>query len=159
MDTILPVIGAVSGLLAIVGVVGMWYYWKGQVDATVGAWRKDCEKYPPAEIWMMCTTMWRVFIDDTLHKRPDLAETRSPYRLKDKGKDMIPDTIKKKLDEIPINPGTNEDVANGWLAVKFVGLNHISDMAKGNGLSVQEAVAVLSTYLDERFRGDHVGRC
>ncbi|GAI65553.1 unnamed protein product [marine sediment metagenome] len=41
-----------------------------------------------------------------------------------------------------------EDIATGYLVVKHIGLELISKMAEEKNLSVQESIAILSTYLD-----------
>lgn len=150
MQEIASIIGSVSGVISLLGIAYLIGFWKGRVDTRLNSYDESCRQYPPAELWMMTKTMWDIYVVNVLHERPDLAEKRSPWRLKQAGKDLIPDRIKQQLDEIPLTPHCVDDVANGWLVVKAIGLNHLTDLAKEKDISVQEAIAVLSTYLDER---------
>lgn len=149
---IFGIIGAVSGIVSLLTVLYFAVAWKTSVDADRKAWRNTCQQYPPAELWMMCKTMWDIYVIPALQDRPDLAERHSPYRLTAKGEDLIPDHIKKQLDEIPANCINQDDISAGWLVVKHIGLNHLSDLAKEQGVLLQEMVAILSTYLDEKLR-------
>jgi hypothetical protein len=142
-------IGAISGIVSLLTVIYLTVAWKTGVDADRNAWKKTCQAYPPGELWVMCKTMWDIYVLDILQKRPDLAVKKSPLRLTPQGKDLIPAGIKTQLGLIPQNSLSTEDISSGWLVVKHIGLNHISGMAKENDLTVQEAVAILSTYLDE----------
>lgn len=150
MQEIASIIGAVAGLFSLVTILYFLIYWKAGVDTDRKAWRETCEHYPPAELWTMTKTMWEIYVVNVLQQRPDLAEHRSPWKLKDKGREMIPEVVRKQLDQVPNNHFCREDVANGWLVVKYIGLERLSALAKEKGLSLQETIAVLSTYLDER---------
>lgn len=150
MDNILNILGVITGTISALGIVYLIGFWKGQVDSDRVEWKRCQKEYPLAELWTMAKTMWDIYVVDALHQRPDLANRNSPLKLTNKGKDLIPGEIKLILDQVPGNPNCKEDIANGWLAVKSVGLESIDKMAKDTGLSVQESIAVLSTYLDER---------
>lgn len=155
---IAAIIGAISGVGAIFGLIWMMAIWKGRVDSDREEWKRNRDEYPPAELWMMCKTMWEIFVVGTLQNRTDLATRQSPYKLTRKGKDLIPDAMRKRLDRISAPATCQEDVFSGWLVIKHLGVDSIADMAKENGISVQEAAAILSTYLNERFSNNHTGR-
>ena len=44
-------------------------------------------------------------------------------------------------------PGTPE-AASGWLVIKSLGMSVIEELAKEKSLSVQEAIGILSLYLE-----------
>lgn len=150
MQEIAAIIGAAAGVISLVTVIYFVVYWKAGVDTDRKAWRETCQHYPPAELWTMCKTMWDIYVVNVLQDRPDLAERHSPWKLKPKAEGLIPGNIKDQLEKIPKNSVCREDVSNGWLVVKYIGLNHLTDLAKEKGISIQETVAILSTYLEER---------
>jgi len=125
--------------------------WRGKVDTQLKDFGQSIKSYPPAEMWTMTKTLWDIYVLDALHHRPDLASHGSSYKLKKEAEDLIPDRIKNALDNIPLNPTASANqIASGWLVVKHLGLEQIQDMAEEKELNVQEAVAILSTYLEER---------
>lgn len=150
MADIVTVVGAISGAISLVGIVYMLGYWKGQVDSKLRDMQQMMTAYPPAELSLMTKTLWDIYVIDALRARPDLAEPHSAFHLKKEGHDLIPDDLKKALDRISINPDNRNAVASGWLVVKHLGMSPISQMAEQQKLSVQEAIAILSCYLDER---------
>jgi len=148
MEAIASIIGAVSGGLSILGVIYMLGVWRGKVDNQLNSLSKSFEDYPPAEMWTMTNTLWQVYVMEALGQRPDLARPGSAYKLNKQGCDLVPDYIKPLFDRIPHNPVLREEIATGYLVVKHVGLKLITKMAKEKKLSVQEAIAILSTYLE-----------
>lgn len=148
MQDIAAVIGAISGVVSLLAIVYFAGVWRSQVDKD-RAYFRDCLKlYPPGEMWTMVKTLWDIYVVDALHNRPDLATHHSAYKLKPEGECLIPDDIKQALRQIPMNPRNREDIASGWLVIKYLGVERVSQMAELKDLTVQEAVAVLSTYLD-----------
>jgi len=145
---IASIVGAVSGCLSLLGIVYLFGVWRGKVDNQLNSLGKSFQDYPPAEMWTMTKTLWDVYVMDALRLRPDLAAHGSGFKLKQQGKDLIPDSILPLLDRIPRNPGLREDIATGYLVVKHIGLKLISQMAEEKKVSIQEAIALLSTYLD-----------
>lgn len=150
MQEVAAIVGAISGIVSFLMLLYFVVSWKAGVDADRRAWRDSCDHYPPGELWMMCKTMYDIYVVDTLRQRPDLAESHSPWQLKPKAKELIPADIRKELDNIPQNHVCREDVSNGWLVVKYIGLSHIGDLAQKKGISLQETIAVLSIYLEEK---------
>jgi hypothetical protein len=150
MTEVAAIIGAISGGLSFLGIVYLAGYWKGKVDTHLKDLKKCNEQYPPSEMSRMLNTMWEVYVIDALGKRPDLATHSSAYKLRKEGEDIIPDDIKQELDRLRNNEATKEDISSGWLVVKRLGTERISKMAEARNLSVQEAVAILSLYLDNR---------
>jgi len=149
MQDIAGIIGAISGVISLVAIIYFLGVWRGQVDKD-RTYFSDCLRlYPPGEMWTMVKTLWDIYVVDALHNRPDLAEHHSAYKLKPEGEELIPEDVKQKLKEIPKNPRSKEDIASGWLVVKFLGMERVSQMAEKKGLTVQEAIAVLSAFLDE----------
>lgn len=150
MELFISILGAVSGVISLAGVIWLVAYWKGGMDT----WRRnvshDIEQYPLGELWRMTNTMWDIYVVGQLSNRPDLADRHSPFRLKPKALELIPDNIKSILNDIPLNQSYREDVSNGWLVVKNIGQNSLEELAKDSGISVQEEIAVLSVYLQER---------
>lgn len=144
MEDVASIVGAVSGCLSLIGLIYMLGIWRGRVDAALN----DLKKYPPGEMWTMTRTLWDVYVLDALRNRPDLAEHGSAFTLKQAACDIIPDWIKPPLDAIPLNPAQLEDIATGYLVVKHIGRDLINQMAEEQNLSVQEVIAILSTYLD-----------
>lgn len=149
LESITSMIGAISGCLSLLTVLYFVVYWKAGVDSDRKAWRDNNEQYPPAEMWTMVKTLWDVYVMDALRHRPDLAEHGSGFKLKEEGHDVIPDYMKPLLDNIPHNPSLNDDIATGYLVVKNIGLETIVKMSEEKGLSIQETIAILSTYLEE----------
>ena len=148
MIDIASIIGAISGGLSLIGVIYMLGVWRGKVDNQLNSLSKSFQDYPPAEMWTMAKTLWDVYVMDALRHRPDLAEHSSSYKLKQSGKDLIPDSMLALLDRIPRNPGQREEIATGYLVVKHIGLELVSQMAEENDISVQEAIALLSTHME-----------
>lgn len=154
MEEIASIVGAVSGSISLLGLIWFAATWKSSVDSDRKDFRKCITDYPPAEMWTMVKTMWDVSVMEALRHRPDLASHGSGFRLKKEGIDLIPGNLKPILDRIPINPVIREDIATGYLVVKFVGLDLITAMAEETHLSLQESIAVLSTYLEMRLNNE-----
>ena len=152
---IASIVGAVSGCLSLIGIVYMLGIWRGRVDSALKETRDNMQNYPPAEMWTMVKTLWEVYVVSALHHRPDLAEHGSGFRLKREGEDLIPDHLKALLERIPRNPDNNELIATGYLVVKHIGIDLINEMAEQKTLSVQEAIAILSTYLEAHSNSQH----
>lgn len=151
MEALASIVGAISGCISLLGIVYFFAVWRGKVDTDLNSFKQSIKNYPPAEMWTMVKTLWDVYVMDALRHRPDLANHGSSYKLKKEAEDLIPDQLKKALDNIPLNPAANTNqIASGWLVVKHLGLEQIQDMAEEKGLNVQEAIAILSTYLEER---------
>lgn len=148
MEAIASIIGAISGVISLLGLIYFAVTWKTKVDDQLGHVGKCFEDYPPAEMWTMTKTLWDVYVLDALRHRPDLAEHGSGYKLKQNGRDLIPDYMFALLDCIPKNPVLREDIATGYLVVKHIGLDMVQQMAEEKKISVQEAIALLSTYLE-----------
>jgi len=150
MEHIASIIGSITGVLSLLGIVYMLGHWKGQVDTRLRELTDTMNQYPPAETTLMVKTLWDIYVVDALRARPELAESHSAFRLKKEGHDMIPDALKRELEHITPNP-TKEAVASGYMVVKHLGLERISKWAGEVELSVQEAIAILSIYLDEKL--------
>jgi len=148
MEYIASIVGAVSGCISLLGIVYLFGIWRGKVDSALTEFRASFKDYPPAEMWTMVKTLWDIYVLAALHNRPDLAEHGSSYKLKKKGCDLVPDYMAALLNQIPHNPGRREDIATGYLVVKHIGLELISKMAEEEKLTVQESIAILSTWLD-----------
>ncbi|MBA7652328.1 hypothetical protein ES703_60158 [subsurface metagenome] len=148
MENVASIVGAISGSLSLLGLVYLFGVWRGKVDSALNEFKQCLKDYPPAEMWTMTKTLWEIYVIDALHHRPDLAEHGSSFKLKKAGEEIIPDDIKQLLRQIPLNPYNHEAIATGCLVVQHIGLDRISKMSEEKGLSIQEAIALLSTYLD-----------
>jgi len=152
MEHIAAIIGSITGVLSLLGIVYMLGHWKGHVDTRLRELTDTMNQYPPAETALMVKTLWEIYVVDALRGKADLAEQHHSFRLKKEGHDIIPDALKQKLDQTPLNPTTNrESVASGYLVVKHLGIESITKWAGEVKLSVQEAIAILSLYLDEKL--------
>lgn len=153
MEHILAILGAVSGLISLLTIVYLAGYWKSKVDAKLKGICDLLQAYPPGETAVMVKTLWDIYVVDALGKRPDLAEHRSPYRLKKAAEDMIPPEVKEQLDGAcqgqALKVKMADNIASGYLVVKLLGLTKITQFAEKAKLSVPEAIGILSTYLDE----------
>ncbi|MBA7692441.1 hypothetical protein ES703_101008 [subsurface metagenome] len=147
---IVEIVGVISGFLSLIGIIYMLGYWKGQVDSKLRDIQQILRAYPLAELSLMTKTLWDIYVVDALSSRPDLAEQHSAFNLKKEGHELIPAHLKEILDNISPNPESRNAIASGWLVVKRLGIDTIREMAKQQKLSVQEAIAILSCYLDER---------
>lgn len=148
MQEIASIVGAISGILSFLGIIYVIGYWKGGVDTRLKAHEDQLCKYPPGEIALMCKTMWDIYVVDALRQHPELAQHSSSFKLTQQGADLIPDHVKLSLEKIKGNPLDREAVASGWLVVKSLGISAIEQMAKEKSLSLQDAIAILSAYLD-----------
>lgn len=148
MHDIAGIVGAVSGSISLLGIAYLFGVWRGRVDSTLKDFQKCIEQYPPAEMWTMTKTLWDIYVVSALHHRPDLAGHGSDYKLKKAGEDLIPNHMKTLLQRIPRNPYNSESVATGYLVVKHIGMDLINEMAQQKELNVQEAIAILSCYLE-----------
>lgn len=146
MTDIAAIIGAISGVISLLGVIYGFGVWKGRMQTRVERLERDYQEYPPAEIAMMAKTLWEIYVVDALRSRPDLVEHSSSFRLKKEGEALIPDHLKNMLDSMPHNP----TAAKGWEVVKTMGMEPISQMAEEKGLTVQQAIAILTAYLENR---------
>ena len=149
-DNIVSIVGAVSGCLSLFGLVYLFGIWRGKVDSALNELKNCIKNYPPAEMWTMTKTLWDIYVVDALRNRPDLAEHQSAYKLRKEGEDLIPEHLKAELCQISKNPSIGEQgeaIASGWLVVKCLGMEAISRMAEEKELSIQESIAILSTYL------------
>lgn len=158
MDLV-AIIGAVSGVVSIFGLAYLLGIWKGGVDSKLKDITELLSQYPPSETALMTKTLWDIYVVDALRNRPDLAERQSAYKLRKEGEDLISEHLKAELCQISKSLSTlenrnkNEAIASGWLVVKYLGMETISRMAEEKGLSVQESIAILSTYLVNNKEG------
>ena len=155
MHDIAGVIGAVTGCISLLGIAYLFGVWRGKVDSALKDFTKSLEQYPPAEMWTMTKTLWDVYVVSALGHRPDLAEHGSGFRLKQEGEDLIPDHLKVLLKRIPCHPDNNELIASGYLVVKHIGIDLINEMAGQKTISVQEAIAIMSCYLEAHSNSNH----
>ena len=151
MDNLPAIIGAISGVASLLGIIYMLGYWKGRVDNQLRSIQSDMAQHPLAEVSLMAKTLWGIYVIDALRTRPDLAEQHSAFRLKQEGHDLIPDDLKLILDRIPPGNPNSESIATGWEVVKVLGLDRIHAMAAAEDVSPQLAIAILSTYLAEKL--------
>jgi len=146
------IIGAVSGIISIIGVVYLLGVWKGGVDSKLKEIAQLLSRYPPEETALMTKTLWNIYVVDALRNRGDIAEHQSAYKLNKEGEALIPEYLKAELCRISKdlvmveNDNKAEGIASGWLVVKSLGLETITRMADEKGLSVQESIAILSCY-------------
>jgi len=152
---IASIVGAVSGCLSLIGIVYMLGIWRGRVDSTLAEFKEGLKNYPPAEMWTMVKTLWEVYVVSALHHRPDLAEHGSGFRLKQEGKDLIPENLKALLERIPRSPDNHELIATGYMVVKHIGIDLINEMAEQKMITVQESIAILSCWLDVHSNNAH----
>lgn len=148
MHDVAGLIGAITGSCSLLGIAFFLGVWRGKVDSALRDCKETIKSYPPAEMWTMTKTLWDIYVISALHNRTDLAEHGSGFKLKEEGENLIPDHIKKLLVASPHNPYNREDIATGYLVVKSIGMNRIQQMAEEKKLTVQEAIAILSCYLD-----------
>lgn len=150
MEGITSIIGAITGIVSLLTILYLAVMWKSSVDKDRSYFRDSLKNYPPAEMWTMVKTLWDIYVLDALRNRPDLAEHHSPYKLKPEARDLIPDDLKSELNKNTNNSDQKEGIATGYLVVKILGIERVSQIAEQKGLSVQEFIAVLSTYLAEK---------
>ncbi len=153
ISEVAAIIGAAAGLLSLAGVVYIAGYWKGTVDASLRELSACNTQYPPADTARMVKTMWDIYVVEALQKRPDLADHSSPWHLTKNAEILIPAGLKQSLERIEVPLNRVEDLATGWLVVQALGIDTITAFAQDANLSLQEAVAILSTHLDGRRRG------
>jgi hypothetical protein len=162
-------IASVFGMAISVGTfVYMAGFWKRGVEDNIGQIQKDVTEIRGdlkarnlASFCMMVQTLWDVYVLDPLHKRTDIAQFQSPPKLTQKGLDYIPADIKEQLDQLAISVKNSlkgkstaqylglADSAN--LMIQVVGLDKITKVSQEKELSIQEMIAVLSTYLSNRL--------
>jgi hypothetical protein len=158
------VIGVITGVVSLITIVyglifklGWLKGWKESVDD----WQKKhdaAEKdYSPKETALMCKTMWDIYVIGPLRDRPDLATHRSPLKLTPYSESIITDDLKKILNLIKTDRQDKENIATGWLVVKYLGVGKIEQLSVEKDLSIPEMIAVLSTYVDELSSNHHSG--
>ncbi len=147
MENLASIVGAITGCISLLGLAYIFGVWRGRVDSSLKMIAELLKNYPPAESWRMIQTVWEIYVVEALHNRPDLAQRGSGFKLLQEGEDLIPENLKTLLEHIPKNPH-KDDVATGYLVVQVLGLEPISKLAEEKHLSVQEAIAILSTYLE-----------
>lgn len=147
MSDVIAYVALIGSLASVISVILLVGVWKGAVDEFIRGVKCDREKYPPAEIYRMLTTLWQTYVIEPLHKRPDIAEFHSPCALTEKGLNYISSRTKQDLDNIIINPDKLEDIATGYLVVSRLGHERLSKEAALINLTLQEYIAILSTYI------------
>lgn len=147
MPEALAIISLIVSIVSIVSIILLAGVWKGGVDTFLKEIKQDREKYPPAESYKMLTTLWQTYIIDPLSKRTDLASYHSPCVLTDRGLEIISKDIKKELDNLHGSITNKEDLATGYIVVQHFGLPRLNKLASDAKLTLQEYIAVLSTYL------------
>jgi hypothetical protein len=148
----------VAVFMAVVTVIGwviIGVIWKTGMDSwrkSIDDWKKSqedqCKQYPPNVMAFQLNTLWKLYVDQPLENRPDLATHRSPYKLTKDAEDLIPAELKTQLTNLCAVHQEHEVVATGWLVYENVGEERLQKFAAGAKLSIQEALAVLSTYLE-----------
>jgi hypothetical protein len=158
LSDIAAVFGIIGGIIAIFTIVYMTGFWKRGVEDDIVHIKKDIteinvdlKKWNLPSFCMMVQTLWDVYVIDTLHKRPDIAQFKSPPKLTQKGLDYIPEDVKEMFDRLEISINDRSNISSGYLAVQIVGLDRITKLASEKDLSIQEMIAVLSTYLSSKL--------
>lgn len=152
-------IGALVAIFMAVVTVAGWVIigviWKAGMDAwrnSINEWKKsqdeDRKKYPPDVTALQLNTLWKLYVVEPLEHRPDLATHRSPFKLTKQAEELIPADLKTQLERLCTSHQEPEALASGWLVYQNLGEDRIQKFAAGAKLSVQEALAVLSTYLE-----------
>ncbi len=158
-STIGIIVALVEGALALGTLLFTLIYWKGGMDQWRKAHEDEHNKYPVAETFLMCKTMWECWEKDALGKRPDLAHHSSAFKLTQDGQDLIPEPIKETLCEMAKVTLDKEDLFTGWLVVTHLGIPAIETIAKEKKLSVQETIAILSTYVANFINNGRANNC
>lgn len=155
---ILAIIGFITGVISILMLVYYFGSWKRGVEENIKHTKDDIEeikndlkKQNLSSFCMMVQTLWDVYVIDPLHKRPDIATSHSLPKLTQKGLDYIPQDVKAQLDKLEISVKDRLNISSGYLVVQIIGLDRITKIASEKELSIQEMIAVLSTYLTERL--------
>lgn len=144
------VISITLAVLSILGLIYQFAYRNAKHDSDVKAIKEELEKADLSNLKLMCSTLWQCYVVDPLHNRPELSQRQSPLKLTRAGMDIIPDKIKIQLDQIKIT--NHEDLVTGYLVVHKLGIDNIEQIAKEQKVSLQLMVAILSLYLDEKYR-------
>lgn len=145
------------GVVTLLGFAYIFGNWRGKVDNDRKYFRECLENYPPAEIHTMVKTLWDVYVLDALHHRPDLATHGSGFKLHPESEQLIPGDIRDTLDKLPSELKKHEDIVTGFQVVEYLGIATIESVALKMGLSLQEAIAILSTYLENHPNHNHAG--
>ena len=155
---ILAILGFITGAVALFIYVYNIGSWKRGIEDSVKQLGKDVKevkeelsKHNLSSFCMMVQTLWDVYVIDPLHKRPDIATSHSLPKLTKKGLDYISEDVKAQLDKLEISVKDRVNISSGYLVVQIIGLDRITKLANEKNLSVQEMIAVLSTYLTERL--------
>ncbi|MDD5510510.1 MAG: hypothetical protein PHI12_06865 [Dehalococcoidales bacterium] len=152
-------IGEITGVISLsftaLGFIYIFGFWRGQVDSDRKFFRECMNNYPPAKMYTMVETLWNVYVLDALHHRPDLAARGSGFKLKPQGESLVPDNVKTMLAKMPDELKNHEDIVNGYTVVTYLGLATIETVAREKGLSLQETIAILSTYLNNHTNHNH----
>ncbi len=144
--TIFAIVGAVSGIVSLLGIAYMIGLWRGRVETRVESLESQIREHPLAEIAMMVHTLWDIYVLDALRDRPDLVEHSSRYRLKKEAEHLVPQEIRDMLDQLDCC-----GLTPAWAVVKAVGMQKISHMANHNGFTVQQTIGILTAYATPRL--------
>lgn len=147
MPEALAIVSLIVSIVSLLSIILLAGVWKGGVDTFIKEVKLDRDKYPPAESYKMLTTLWQTYVVDPLSKRSDLASYHSPCILTEKGLKYISEETKTELDEIHNIVSKREDLTTGYIIVEHFGLERLNKMAEANKLTLQEYIAILSTYL------------
>lgn len=152
MTLVFDVAIGITSAISLIGFIYLLAYWKGRVDSFMSLACVREDKYPIAEIAVQVKTLWEVYGVRALVSKPDLAASRSLFGLTEKGRALIPESIKTQLDKIPGLDEKPAATASAWLAVEALGVEDITSFAHERGLSLSEGLGLLGLYLDELRR-------
>ena len=154
---IASIVGAVTGTVSLLAIIWFAGVWKGSMESSINTIKECQEKYPPAETSVMVKTLWDVYIVGGLQNRPDLASHKSPYKLHAATREMIPSEIRQTLDE-KIKTSINGHLpCFGYQVVKTLGEPRLIRLSQEIGLTLQETISILVTYVSEDIPGAHSG--
>ena len=128
---IVAFIGAASGVLSLMLIGYTLGVWKGRINVQI-------------------STLWKVYVvDELIRQRHNDLVGSSDWHIKEKGKMLLPDDLKKDIENL-CHKNTNNNMAD---MVERIGVQKLSKIGQEKGVTVQTIVALIYAYCNSCAKG------
>jgi len=144
MNTAFQIMSFILGLLSILGIIGAAFYWKGSVDSLL---KRVCVLPDDvANLKMKMDVIWKLFVEQVLDGKPNLAQRGSGFKLTAEGEEAMVDIAHVIADVKKERPNLEpSDVLT--IVTQKIGMVELEKIAHKNGHSTREYLAMLTIKL------------